>query len=63
MMYAIKIKLSEHKKNRVTERLLKKRYKTLTGAEKAAKNWRWVCLPEGNNGPISEECSAWVITL
>ncbi len=63
MIYKIKIKLTQHKKNKVTERVLKNRYKTLRGAEKAAKSWRWVCMPEGINGPITEECSASVITL
>jgi len=62
-MYAIKIKLIEYRKSKTTERLLKKRYKTLRGAEKAAKGWRWVCIPNGNKGAVTEECSAWVIPV
>ena len=42
MTYAIRVKLTQYKSNKVTERLLKKRYKTLRGAEKMAKNYRWI---------------------
>lgn len=62
-MYAIKVKLSQYSKNKTTERLLKKRYKTLRGAEKAAGAHRWVCKPDGDNQPPVEECNAWVIPV
>jgi len=62
-MYAIKIKLIEHRKNKTSERVLKNRYKTLRGAEKAAKGRRWVCMPNGDKGAATEECNAWVIPV
>ena len=60
MMYAVRVKLTQYKNNKVTERLLKKRYKTLRGAEKMARNYRWVCKPEGIP---TEESDAWVIPV
>jgi len=59
-MYAVRVKLTQYKINKVTERLLKNRYKTANGAEKMAKNYRWVCKPEGT--PI-EESRALVICV
>jgi len=60
MTYAIRVKLTQYKINKVTQRLLKKRYKSLRAAEKMAKNYRWVCKPEG---VPTEECDASVITI
>jgi len=60
MIYKIKIKLTEHKINKVTERVLRKSYKTLRGAEKMAANYRYICKPEGI---ATEECDSWVVSV
>lgn len=44
-------------------RVLKRRYKTIQGAEKAAQTYRWICQPQGINGPVAEESGARIIDL
>ncbi|WP_020160562.1 hypothetical protein [Methylobacter marinus] len=42
-------------------RLLNRRYQTAQRAERAAKQWRWVCRPDG--GQTTEESDAVVVTV
>lgn len=63
-MYAIKQSYTSHAQpSKSFCRVLKKRYKTYQWAEKAAKNFRWICLPNGVKGVSTEESSAEVVTL
>lgn len=63
-MYAVKQTYISHThpEQNVT-RLLKQRYKTFRGAENAAQRCRWVCMPDGDKGPIESESNAEVIPL
>jgi hypothetical protein len=44
-------------------RILKRRYKTARGAEKAAQQCRWIYRPNGANGMATEESDAVVIVI
>ncbi len=63
-MYAIEQRyVSYTRPEQSVTRMLKQRYKTIQGAEKAARNYRWICLPQGDKGPVTEESDARVIDL
>lgn len=63
-MYAIKQTYTSYTQPEASmTRVLKRRYKTIQGAEKAAQAYRWICRPQGINDPVAEESRASVITV
>lgn len=62
MCYAIRQTYINHRTGESWTRILKRRWKTLRGAEKAAQAfYRWVTMPDGKTR--TEESDAEIITL